>query len=1511
MAVPADNPNPDRPPAPAPAGASKRRSRWRMALISVAALILLLVIAVPLALVFSVKSQTGSIWLLGQIPGLTIAKPRGSLLGDFEAERIEYRFGAGGLLILEDPRWRSLVISRSPLDGHWVAVSLRSLQARRASLILPKFPPTTEPLAAPTDLRLPLTVKIDQLMLGEFSTPALGDKPVRDLRASIEVGSEAGSQHRIELANVSWDKLQAAGRIQIATSGDMALQSTLTLQSIPSASAAGPAVASPLDRWTARIEASGPLARPTIHAEASAADKRLLQADAVLQPFKAWPLAALKARTSGLDLARFSSAAPQTSLSGSATIETSGVDQPAAIDLSLANADTGMWSEGKLPVRSLQLVVQARPDNPQIASLRRFEVELGSDARPAGRISGSGGFDHGRFDVKTVLDKVLPGALDARAPVMSLSGPLQLSGQLPSQPATAARAPAAPGVVARDMNLAAKGDLAGMLESIDGAPAKPQQAVKRSQRSTVAAVASPPNRRSTARNVPLKLGFDAAVQMGDGGRIDLSITSVQLSAGQASLSIDGKVARANATAPWEVKADAAMRDFDPRAWLPTSNDAAWRRRASSIDAKAVVDIRFDPARHAAIAAGQPAAKSDPVAQAMAALYEVLAALRGNAELTLNPSSLAGIPLDGKLTMKVAGTQPGPGEADLDVALRTGGNRLDARLRTRADRPAADQLKLSIDAPQMAAFAPAAELFGLAGNAKNPKPGPVIGGSLKLQTDVAGRWPALRSEGRLDARELRLPNLALGRGDINWTLGTSPDSPFNMKADLTDLAAAGSTVDKVQLTLDGTARAHRLSLEADSRALPPAWTDALSGVQARPVKEPAAAIKPGSAPPTRIKLAASGGLTDGNDISTKNALPGASGWKGRIDELQFRSGTDPKATLALHGKELSLAARWAGAAPSLTVQPGRLELQAGPTVAAMRWARFEVQAAVSAAPGQTAAPARVDLDAELEPLEVAPLLARLQPDFGWGGDLKVGGRFIVQSRPNLKADVVIERRGGDLSVTDEVGVRKLGLSDLRLALNAANGTWNFTQALAGSTVGVAAGAIVARTGSPNAWPDTGTPIEGVIELQVENLGTWGPWVPAGWRLGGNLRTSASIGGRLGAPEYTGNVRATNLSVRNFAEGVNVTDGQIGITLKGETATIENFSAKAGDGTIKLTGGASFGAAPEARLSLAADKFQLLGRVDRRIVASGQGKVALGAKKIAVDGKFRVDEGLIDFTRGDAPSLSDDVIVYRAKRDAQGKLVDVAQRKPDDKPPPPKPTEAARAVDLDLRVDLGQDLRLKGRGLNTGLRGDLHITSPGGRLAVNGTVSTVNGTFKAYGQNLKIERGSVIFVGSVDNPRLDIEAIRPDTDVKVGVMVGGTTSNLRIRLFSEPEMSEVDKLSLLVLGRPTEGLGRAETALLQRAAFALLAGEGESTTDKVSRALGLDEFSLRQADGGDVKDTVVSVGKQISGRVYVGYERGLNATAGSWQLIYRIAQRFTLRARAGYENSLDLIWTWRWQ
>src|SRR5205085_11869447 len=180
-----------------------------------------------------------------------------------------------------------------------------------------------------------------------------------------------------------------------------------------------------------------------------------------------------------------------------------------------------------------------------------------------------------------------------------------------------------------------------------------------------------------------------------------------------------------------------------------------------------------------------------------------------------------------------------------------------------------------------------------------------------------------------------------------------------------------------------------------------------------------------------------------------------------------------------------------------------------------------------------------------------------------------------------------------------------------------------------------------------------------------------------------------------------------------------------------------------------------------------------------------------------------------------TLGDDVEVVRRPRpspEAEQAAVGRAESAPAAVAP------ATRKVALDLRVDMGEQLRIRGRGLDGSLRGDLRLTTPSGRLAVDGTLRVVGGTYQAYGQKLDIDRGVLTFVGPVENPRLDIEATRPNLDVRVGVAVTGTALNPRIRLFSEPELSDIDKLSWLVLGRASETTGGADTALLQQAALA---------------------------------------------------------------------------------------------
>jgi translocation and assembly module TamB len=1334
-------------------------------------------------------TEAGSTWLLARVPGLQVSGPSGSLLGGWSAQQVELQLpGEGGRLRLQDPSLGPPQL-RAGEGTVWLRIGVDVLQARRIDLTLPGGPGGAS--EAPSSLALPVGLDVAALRVDELHVDGV-DTPLRQLRARIELSADAGRLHRVEDLQVQWDRLRLAGRAQVATSGSLAVDAALQLSQPPGAQG----------EWDAALQLQGPLAAPQLQARLRAQagpgrPAQTLDALATLQPFAAWPLGELQAQARALDLAALHDAAPRTALDLDATARTEALDRPAAVLLSLDNSrGAGRWNEGRLPLRTLRLQMDARPDEPTRLDVRTFEAELGTARGAAGRLSGSGQWNGADWRLETRLVGLRPAQLDARAPDMRLDGRLQLDGS------------GFGGAERGREQVQLRGSLEG--ERIGRSPAQPVQV------------------RLDARLSEL--------------RID--VRELLARAGGAQARLSGRLLRASRTAGWSATGQASLRDFDPQPWWPGAEDSPWRRGPHRLNASGDFDLNL------------PADTRGP------ALAQ-LARVRGRAELALEPSQLAGVPLAGRLALQTAADGSTRGQ----LQLQADDNRLQATAHLDPPaRGAADHWELEADLPTLKRLQPLWKL--LTGTGTDGR----LAGRLEIDARVDGRWPALVTQGRLQADGLQIGAWQVEHADGRWKLGGRSDSPLQARLELEQVRQGAPSAERIGLKLQGTPAAHTLEIGLESNALPPAWVESIQDAPA------------GTAAKRSLgRLVLGGGLLGSQAADWK-------GWRGKLKALELR-GDAAAAPPWLQIDEFGIDLQWADGPPRVVAEAGRARLLG----ASLTWSRIAWKAAGGGAP------ASLEADAALEPLDVAPLLARAQPGFGWGGDLRLGGRLAVHSAPTFSADVVVERSSGDLSVTDDAGTRKLGLSDLRVGLAARDGIWNLTTGVAGKTFGSAVGALVVRTSPQLAWPAADAPVQGVFDLKIADLGVWGPWLPPGWRLTGTMQAGAAVDGRFGAPEITGELDGQGIGVRNVLQGVDVRDGELRIVLLGDHAQIEKFAASAGQGRLSLLGDALLGAEPRAELGLKLERFQLLGRVDRRVVASGDATLKLGRDTLALTGDFQVDEGLIDFSRSDAPRLSDDVHVHRggevpawpttAGDDAEGRKAQ------------------ARRATLDLRVQLGERLRIRGHGLDAGLRGELRISAPQGRLRVDGSVRTVDGTYRAYRQRLNIERGVLTFNGPIENPQLDIEAIRPNLDVRVGVGVTGTVLVPRVRLFSEPEMSDADKLSWLLRGRASEGPGSGDAALLQAAAMALIAGDEPTVLDQLFNLIGLDELSLRQSDSA-TGGSIVTVGKQLSRNWYVGYERGLNATTGNWQLVYRVAQRFTVRAQSGESNSIELIWTWRW-
>ncbi|MBA4742434.1 MAG: translocation/assembly module TamB domain-containing protein, partial [Azoarcus sp.] len=253
-------------------------------------------------------------------------------------------------------------------------------------------------------------------------------------------------------------------------------------------------------------------------------------------------------------------------------------------------------------------------------------------------------------------------------------------------------------------------------------------------------------------------------------------------------------------------------------------------------------------------------------------------------------------------------------------------------------------------------------------------------------------------------------------------------------------------------------------------------------------------------------------------------------------------------------------------------------------------------------------------------------------------------------------------------------------------------------------------------------------------------------------------------------------------------------------------------------------------------------------------------------------------------------------------------------------------AGLAVTADVTVSLGDALYLSALGLDTRLTGELALRlRDGAPLAASGTISTVGGSYKGYGQSLTIERGLINFQGPLDNPGLNVVALRKGLPVEAGIAVSGSARRPVIRLVSTPEVPDPEKLSWIVLGRSPSAGGGADMSLLLPAAQALLGGPGGGMTEQLSRSLGVDEFGIGQADSGapvrsssvvdggraagegNVGAQVFTIGKRLSPDLFVSFEQSLGGAESLVKLTYQLTRRISLVARGGTDNAADVFYT----
>jgi translocation and assembly module TamB len=416
-----------------------------------------------------------------------------------------------------------------------------------------------------------------------------------------------------------------------------------------------------------------------------------------------------------------------------------------------------------------------------------------------------------------------------------------------------------------------------------------------------------------------------------------------------------------------------------------------------------------------------------------------------------------------------------------------------------------------------------------------------------------------------------------------------------------------------------------------------------------------------------------------------------------------------------------------------------------------------------------------------------------------------------------------------------------------------------------------------------WQDM--PLTGELHAQTAELGLVSLYVPDIDRAAGHLSADIQLAGTAGTPRLAGQVKISDGEIDVYQ--VNLALRQLQLDARLSNAGLDfDGSAHAGTGSIKAGGHL------EWRELLPYGKFHLQGtglRVadvpEAQIDASPDLEFNVTGRKIEVTGKVTVPYAKIqpkDFA-GAARASPDEVIVGSEEED---------------------PTKRVEVMS-NITLSLGDRVTIDTTGLTCRLTGSITIRSGYDAFTrATGELSVAEGKYTAYGRKLDIERGRLIFTGGpIDNPGIDLRAIKQFPDVKAGVNVRGTLLQPHMTFFSDPSLPQSQIVSLILAGGSLESVQNRTTGN-SGAGGAALAQGAAILGQQVGSRVGIEDVSL---ESDITNETSLVLGRYLSPRLYVSYGISLTQQLNTLKLRYTLGDHWTVRTEVGQARGADLVYT----
>jgi translocation and assembly module TamB len=415
-----------------------------------------------------------------------------------------------------------------------------------------------------------------------------------------------------------------------------------------------------------------------------------------------------------------------------------------------------------------------------------------------------------------------------------------------------------------------------------------------------------------------------------------------------------------------------------------------------------------------------------------------------------------------------------------------------------------------------------------------------------------------------------------------------------------------------------------------------------------------------------------------------------------------------------------------------------------------------------------------------------------------------------------------------------------------------------------------------------------PLSGQLQGEVRDLSLVEGLIADVDQFEGVLRADVGLGGTLGEPRLAGELQLAEGRIFIGTAGITLEDLRLVVSGDPVSGRVQlSGAARSGPGALDLRGdfeGAGT-AGLRGSLLITGSDFEAINLPEARVLLTPELKLDVQPQRLAVNGSLTIPEALIE---------------PRDLQGAQTPSKDVVLLDQGDEPPP------AWVVTSRVRMILGDEVRFNGFGLNGRLTGTLDVVDEPGRVTLaSGELRILDGEYKAYGQNLEIETGRLLYRGGpIDNPVLDVRAVRKTRDVLAGVKVFGDLQTPELELYSEPSLPQADQLSYLLLGRPLQSASGSEGQLLFNAASSLGLKGGNLLAQNIGNSFGLDEVSV---GGDDLDSTALVIGKYLSPRLYVNYSMGLLDAVNKLQIRYQLNKRLSVQTETGTATGGDILYS----